>query len=90
MNAINYYAFPIIFHILNSIQTADKNYIFSLIYQLLSISNSNANFIHVDIGFFKKIFANTITLWKIVKKAITTMILKNVNLIKDNLNDNHL
>lgn len=62
LDAIDCLVFPTAFHMLNSIQTTNKNGICLLIYQPLSTFNSNANFIKVDIGFFKKILTNTIIL----------------------------
>lgn len=82
--------FLAIFHILNNIEISNKNGIYSLIYQLLLTSNSNANFIQVDIGFFKKISTNITTLWQSVPKTAVTTRLEDVDLVKDNLNNNYL
>lgn len=81
--------FLAVFHILNNIEISNKNGIYSLIYQLLLTSNSNANFIQVDIGFFKKIPTNITTLWQSVPKTAMTTRLEDVDLVKDNLNNNY-
>lgn len=73
---------------LNSMQIADKKGIYLLIHQPLSIFNSNAYTIQVDIGFFKKILANTTTLKQTVTKV--TIILEYINLVRDNPNNNDL
>lgn len=83
LDTINHFAFLTASYILNNIQTAYKKGLFLIFYQLLSTSNSNANFLEIDIDFFKEIPINNTTLWQIVIEIIAIMTLKNIDLIKN-------
>lgn len=89
MDATDCLAFPAASHMLNSIRTANENGTSPLIHQPLSTSNSNANSIQADIDLFNEISANTTTLWQTVTKAAATITLEEVNLVKDNLDNDH-